>query len=503
MSHIVELRGRGHAVSDLLLRQRKRADNILESVPYVPGSALRGALAQRWLSHRSADDRFRRIFQSGLVRFEHAYPLAGEVPTRPAPLTLMGCKLDPFGDGHVLRDIALDEGLQLCEADDHGDRPAALKRRRDFVGVEGLDASPQLPGVLVSEDEAMVSRQRIGTLNDGTRRAEQGSLFEERLIARDTRFAMSIVGPREDIDELLAATGLTPHSEVALSVGRSRTVMGGLDVTFEEPVDRRPPAPVEGDRHVLWFTSATVLLDGYQRSVSALGEASVLASEVLACDPNLVKVHQQAVRTTPTGGWDALHGLSKPVDAAIVPGSVVVFSAPDEAVAALAARPGIGWRQAEGLGAFLLDSPVHRVRTWQRPDEARRDSRSDAERRDGIAQRAETMAKELRDHKVSRSTWSGIASAVREGVDPAVKASERRKPDHKRAGEEHSPAHSQSVSGRSGGAADQQREQRSKAVSLYEEAVDDLKLARLEQRVLLVEDVSAELQLLGGQSRQR
>ncbi len=491
MSRRIEVRGTALATSELLLRARKRADNVMESLPYVPGSALRGALAARWLASREPDARFQQLFQSGRVRFEHAYPLAEDEPTVPAPFTLLACKLDGFHPGHFAGDVITRQGLQLCEAADHGPRPAALKRQRGFVTVPTNGE-----GRFVAHDHALVSRQRIGTMSDGSRRAAQQALFEERLVAAGSRFGVAIRGEAEDVEALLEGCQLPVGQPIPLSVGRARTVLGEVEVQLDEPqpAETTPPPATDTSR-TLMFHSDTVLLDGYQRSITAVSHPEVLATEVLGCDAADVEVHEAAVRTTPAGGWDALHRTSKPVDTAIAAGSVVRFSAPEEAVARLVSAGGIGWRQAEGYGAVAIDSPVHGQVRWQAWPTRRGEPTSD--RRQQIATAARDVAAELFKARVSRSAWQGIAQTVRDGGQPTV----RQHHAEGQRSEERQATDRQSLSGRSGRAGEQQRDRRRRAVEQYDAACDTLQLASQHERVWLVDDVAAELALRGREAK--
>jgi hypothetical protein len=494
------LHGTATAASELLLRARNRADNIMETLPYVPGSSLRGALAQRWLAAAEPDDTFRRVFQSGAVRFEHAYPLAGDARTVPAPLTFLACKLSGLKAGHVARDLVhAEEGVQ-CEADEHGACPAALKRVRGFTTTDTDVAR------VVDEDAALVSRQRVGTMADGSGRVrgpggddEGGALFEERLIAAGTRFGVTITGPRELVEHLVAGTGLPPGGALSLGVGRSRTVRGDLTVEWQPPDPAPPPRNHTGDPHVLLLTSDTILLDGYQRSLTNLGSEALVAREILGCEPGDVEIHQHAVRTRSTGGWDALHRMSKPADTAMVAGSLVRFSAPTTAVQQLARTSGLGWRQAEGHGAFLLDAALHTVEGWRRWPETQ-PQRIDVSR-DQIARRAMQLAADLDDKRVSRSLWEGIVQTVRQGKDPRQGDERRADASTELASEADedaapSPAALQSRSNRGARSGETQRARRREAIAGLESAVEELGIASDHTKwVQLADDVAKELEL--------
>lgn len=86
----------------LLLGGRKPAGVQSESIKYIPGRVLRGALAQTILrttdhSHEvcTSGCDFCLLFQSDdRALFRNAYPSRGEHDWRPAPVTLLGCKIN-------------------------------------------------------------------------------------------------------------------------------------------------------------------------------------------------------------------------------------------------------------------------------------------------------------------------------------------------------------------------------------------------------------------------
>lgn len=472
------LHGTACAVTDLLLRSSRRRNNVYEGYGYVPGSALRGHLAARWISAgQPIDERFRRLFQSGDVRFEHAYPLVDGQPAMPAPLTLRACKSHPFVDGHVLDDLLLHPNDARCTHELH--RPeeppggGTLRRLRGWVNARGVMADEQVHRVL---------RQRIATRDDpGDRRArETDGLFSEQRLSAGTQLHVEIRGPEEVLRWLGDIVDL--HSEV-LAVGRNLGALGRLAVDWaldQEPAGAAPP----GTDHTLTALSDLVVLDPYQRAEIDMTSRSFLAA-VLGCPAEEIENIWGVSHAREVGGWDALNGMPKPVDAAIAAGSAVAFrTRSKEACAALVGAAGVGWRQAEGHGRVALDWSVHHGMSFSRPQTATPIVADDA--RERIAQRARALAVQLRGgaDRVSRSTWQGIEAEVHAGRSLQTSA----------AGES---VATQAASGRGAGAGRDPRDARTAAAEGFRRACQDLGIdegSRAGQ--LLADDVGKELDLL-------
>jgi len=180
------------AASELLLRESGRRSNVMVSRTYVPGSAIRGHLAARWIARHGApnegDEAFHRLFDAADVRFRHAYPALGPdqtAPSVPAPFTVRTCKTHKLVGEHLARSTVADDGIPACMHASH-------RSDSDPSGIGG--ATRRVKG-FVTPDAKVVApsgiqevRTRIGTDDHGFGVAADGQLFTEVRIGAGTAF---------------------------------------------------------------------------------------------------------------------------------------------------------------------------------------------------------------------------------------------------------------------------------------------------------------------------
>lgn len=415
MTH--EIVGSLTAVSDLLLRSSRRGGNVLETLPHIPGSAVRGALGARWVERHGVDERFRELFQSGRLRFHAA---RADIEGREAfvvPLSFVTAKEQPFAS----------DTLDLVTGAPRPDG-VPLRRVRGEMTVDGLVRAGGPP---------TVTRSRIATFaeedstEDGPEPARQdralrglaaqGALFSETRLSAGTGFTVRISGEQELLEEL--ADRLLPTSGPdTLRIGRSRTVLGLADVVWHA-VGPAPTSDLAAEEvHTLVALSDLVLLDEYQRAVVDL-DAGALAA-MLGVTPDEVEVLPGgAVRATEVGGWDGPNRMPARVDRAVRAGSTVRFRAPSDAVQRLAADPWVGWRRAEGHGHVALDWSVHRLTSLREATVAMTSEAASAARERDLAGRAQRLVQGLGGSAPGSTVWSQVVEAVRSGVDLAGLAS--------------------------------------------------------------------------------
>ena len=70
------------------LASSRAIGNIQESLDFIPGTAIRGAIATMWLKEKAPDDDFKEIFAQGKVSFGNLYPKGA----KPIPLSALSCK---------------------------------------------------------------------------------------------------------------------------------------------------------------------------------------------------------------------------------------------------------------------------------------------------------------------------------------------------------------------------------------------------------------------------
>ncbi|MEW6457051.1 MAG: RAMP superfamily CRISPR-associated protein [Acidobacteriota bacterium] len=73
----------------------KPREFLYESINYIPGSTLRGALAKKWIEEYGKDDIFSDTFLKNPIHLTHFYPSIGKVISKPIPLSARCCKAFP------------------------------------------------------------------------------------------------------------------------------------------------------------------------------------------------------------------------------------------------------------------------------------------------------------------------------------------------------------------------------------------------------------------------
>jgi hypothetical protein len=330
--------------------------------------------------------------------------------------------------------------------------------------------------------------------------AASGQLFTEVRLAANTDFLVQISGQDGAVDEL--ASILPADREDVLTVGRSRTVMGFVTVEWRPPEPLPSPVVAEGDHHTLVALSDLILLDRFQRHLTALDRGALAALlRVPAAEVELLPGGQQ--RTTAIGGWDGPNRMPTAIDRAIRAGSTARFRAPREAVERLAADPWVGWRNREGHGWVALDWPGHRAAHRRQQVATAPASPGAQPGQQQLASGAEQavgvlVARTGKD--LTPTVWSQLEDAVRRGEDLTARRGDRRPETERR--------DAQSASGRGTGSGERRRKTRQAMIEVTLEAftgqlreggrvVADLGWQNLAQpaRVTLVEHMGREIRL--------
>jgi hypothetical protein len=323
---------------------RPQAGNLIAGLPYVPGSAIRGAFASRWAEDRETEE-FGRCFLEGDLGFGFLFPLSGERAALPRPLSLYTCKLRPGPGGHGLVDLLGNRDLAEC---------------RECGGQLVPWYPPFVAGRTPVEPEVLLSPHNRIDFDSQT--VKEGSLFAYQALAGGTALRGFLRGTSPAaLETFLARTGTALERPFRLRVGRRKGGLGWLDCTLRPypgedsgvalfPDAERPPEriPETTDLRIDLLTPAIVLDDRLRFRESLTPEVFGLDRETF-CD---VYAKVEVV-----SGWNAAHRLPKPDQVAVAAGSSYLLRAANDAeLAALrqASARGIGIRRVEGFGSFAV-----------------------------------------------------------------------------------------------------------------------------------------------------
>jgi len=365
--------------SPLLAGDRRGAGNLSTSLDFVPGAALRGALARLWPSVAGPAPQY-DLFLSGA-----SFPDLTANGATAIPLSSCGCKFgssfydpDPLLGRHGIYDLLLDpDSLSLqCHLCGGELKPKDGWMRLDSEGCWA---------------DVTVAAQTVGrtAVDRSLRSAAHGLFFQECQIAHhgylegELRF--------EEHRERQVRALLEKASASGIQTGHGKSVgLGDLSLEFYPAAEPEPPLALRMERmqqayaanpsgHAILtatLQSRAVLLDRYLQPCGSVQIHDVLDAMGDAADPSVCAILQgfHPHRTFASGawiyGWNAMAGLPRSPDFAIRAGSCFSFVREDQPLSAAeiaALSPalsglestGIGERQAEGLGRVAFCDSYH------------------------------------------------------------------------------------------------------------------------------------------------
>lgn len=394
------------AVSPLALHRRRASEQFAPSLDYLPGGAVRGAVADLYLqgdSKRAEDELFQKLFLRDEVMFSDFLPAASKNKAQLFPASAMACKR--FIDDNHLQASLTDSILRLelaTELDEQGllvldsqNDPLTLgewktcpkcrtagreKPKRDRM-EGGYYTSPE------SVDRVKVRKRMIaGTaIERATGTAASAMLFSHEVIEESssqkegdaTLFQGVITFPDDlynDLTKLLAR-----GQQLAVGYGRSR----GLGLLESQGWAEESPPKTLPERWNALNQTARDLWTKFNREPQGLYFTLTLQShlilknkagepvlgEVSAADlglPTEIARRRSVLSAVLVSGWNAAQGLPKPDEWALGRGSVLLFRLPAGADFASVQnqlekieREGIGERRAEGFGRLSVCDEFH------------------------------------------------------------------------------------------------------------------------------------------------
>ncbi len=397
--------------SPVHLAEKLGAGNYSRTLHYIPGTALRGALAAAYLDREdlrwqinellhhfesSFEEYFNWVFLSGLVRFENLYPRLDH-PSFVIPLSARSCKLhsgfaaeDVIGKElpHGVFDILLfePEGFRCATYRKNTVCGAPMEPLHGFYQSANGEAQA---GRRVNAGRRVLARTAI---ESGTEIVRQGMFYSlESIEEGGGGYAVFSGSLHSD-----APSNLTfEHQQILvgllrehiggqlsiLSVGAARTRgLGRVRVALAEfdtpglmPLDQRfaqlqdkwrETSPERSGETVFTLTlnSDAIVLDELWRYCSVLDE-HVLASEASGL-PACQLAERFFTGTRIVSGWNSAHRLPKEDELAIAKGAAFFYksSADPQAVfdwLQTIEAQGIGERRSEGFGQIIACHPFH------------------------------------------------------------------------------------------------------------------------------------------------
>jgi CRISPR-associated protein Csx10 len=373
----VRLRVVARADEPLLISEKAEAGNQFQTVEYIPGSALRGALAGRVAARHDLDkvdsDAYRafvRLFFRDGVQFPTLYPahrVSNAIyPAVLAPLDLLSCELYPgfaateTAAAHSAAGFALRDDLH----------PACLRCNSDLKPLGGFLSLRSGPHRL---EINRLSEMHVH-IHPGTHRAASGDLFGYDVLAPGQYFVGELTcADAAAWENLCALAGLPEEGgRLTLRLGKAcRRGYGKITLWIERqpdgaehpwlqlPLAQRvtdPTAPL-----VLTLLTDAIVPDPWGRFQTSL-DADWL-SQALGVK---VRVKRAFCANRVVDSFNAQLGLPRWRDVALRAGSAVgleITEAIDlpELLKHLekVEREGLGLRRSEGFGRVAFNHPLY------------------------------------------------------------------------------------------------------------------------------------------------
>ena len=333
---------------DPLLFAERGADNILVTTKrYIPGSAIRGALAHLYinahkLQNAYEDATFFDLFLSGKVRFLPAYPI--------------GCRELEQGDAFVmpLSLMRSKDKTQTVDLTAAAENKAGFKKLQGFVVKKDsklyqidIDAKIELHMSRSGDGERIIGSSREGNVFN-YEYLEVGQLFKGAYIADD------------DVAELLQKVLLELNVEV-LHLGRAKSAQYGKCLYAAMPVKEAQQVAL-GDKLYLLAQTPYIAFGSWQRVEQAAGELLGELEARLGCE--LAKDGLQIFAAAESiDGYVGVWQAKKQAERALSAGTLIELrlnGAVDSAQLQEALLQGLGKGTEDGFGQFIIWQPLAR-----------------------------------------------------------------------------------------------------------------------------------------------
>jgi len=303
------------------------------TLPYIPGSTLRGALASVWISEHGIPKAShpRREEFIGLFERDIRYGPLFQDGTSVVPLTATWCKYpSTSGCEEWSADAAVDGDAGTCP----------------HCGNGTDTGKGEVTGVRI--------RRVLRTELDRDGRPVQGRLYARHELESGITYRGYLTGSHPWLQQA---------REIWLGGRTSTRGLATVEVTPEpdEPAAPVIPASARADGAlVVRLTSPAIIVDDAGRP--ALDPVPEIL-RVLGLSRPAVEEARCWTRPIRVGGWHAASGLPKPTELAMELGSVLVLrfrEQPGPGSLQRLAREGVGLRRIEGFGSVQLNPPPWR-----------------------------------------------------------------------------------------------------------------------------------------------
>lgn len=330
--------------------------NSATSLPYVPGSQIRGALIGAYLRSVDSgsesydlleDEQAQRLFFSGRVRYLNAYPETDSgARMLPTPLSWQTRKRDP---GPITDRVN-------AEAD-------AAREKREAVSQPFCSIADETVELFNPSRRISVHTQRAPKMGRATR--QEGAVFRYNALAAGQRFRglVLIEGTEHRDDDRATIQQLLTAGDLAL--GKSRSAgYGQVAVDDLEPLSTAVEAGVPPEQmpdEPVSSCIVTLLSDALVRDPCTgqpQADPSAAMEAEMGLEPGTLTLSDRFWETRLVGGFNRKWGVPLPQEPGLAAGSVFrIKCSGGVAPGALQkiVEQGIGERRVEGFGRVAID----------------------------------------------------------------------------------------------------------------------------------------------------
>lgn len=349
----------------------KAVSNIEKSLDYIPGSALRGAMAKEWLKKNQIDNKFKAIFTEDLIHFCNLY-ING---AKPIPLSALTCK---YHNGFTIDDDAGNEDfkhgvvdilLPLINEKSDDARPkysncgtcsAPMKRHSGYY-------SNSYETVAVSK--RLIYHSAISTVSETAAESnlysleviEEDQRFENEILIHDSSLADELVNFFDDEDTLFLG------SDKSRGLGRFKIIEYFPTDNDDKNEQSMLKNRIDGFNQKLGLNDGKIYFSITLQSDAIISDhfmryKSTIESTDIGIDDSelILSIAENRI----ISGWNALLRIPKDDDVAIIKGSVFVYSIDNLDLNTLGTlynleNEGIGKRRSEGFGRLTICDLFH------------------------------------------------------------------------------------------------------------------------------------------------
>lgn len=329
-------------------------ENSARSLPYLPGSLIRGALMGRTLAARPSDDfagevRARRAYFDANTRYLNAYAV-DRLGKRglPTPRSLFVDKNDLMDwkiaiGGRSRGQAQAPSSLDVCDAALDEDAFECLEDARVYASDATccrLSDGKLEPVKCAFSTTIHIRRQHARKLDT----VKDTQVFQYETLKEGQRFAGVILGPRDVLEGHRASLLDRPELHVGgARTGYGRVRVGKVELRTDWREAEEAAASVE-DVLTITLLSDLIARDAQGQPVQDPGPLLGLGTATRAY--RQFRVH---------GGFNRKAGLPLSQDLAVAMGSVFVYPALRPAALADKRDAGIGERTEDGYGRFAVN----------------------------------------------------------------------------------------------------------------------------------------------------